>query len=102
MFELDNETNKIMKIFKTIEEKKIVADELSELTVKHGLEEKSSVLSHFYPDNEPDFITASCISFGLLNLMEEDFYIVKEVLSYDLVMSYLDKKKKYIKMVKVI
>lgn len=96
MFEIDNETNKIMMIFKTIEDKKSVADTLSELTVKIGLEKGSTVLRHYYGTDEPDLITASCISFGLINLMEEDFYVVKEVLSYRVVFDFLKHKIKYL------
>ena len=99
MFELDKETNKIIRIFKTIEEKQSLADALSKLTVKVGFEKESKVLRHYYAADEPDFITASCISFGLINLMEEDFYIVKEVLGYKRVLPFLDKKKKYIEIV---
>ncbi|WP_291637741.1 hypothetical protein [Clostridium sp.] len=96
MFELDNETNKIMRIFKTIEDKQSVADSLSKLTVKIGLEKKSSLLSHYYGEDEPDFIKVSCISFGLINLMEEDFYIIKEVLGYRIVFDFLKGKIKYL------
>jgi hypothetical protein len=95
MFKLDQETNQIMRIFKTIKEKQKVADMLSELTVKVGLEKKSKVLRHYYGTDEPDFVTASCICFGLLNFMEEDFFIVKEVLSYKIVVAFLNGKKKY-------
>lgn len=100
MFELDKETNKIMTIFKTIEEKQNVADSLAKFTVKSGLVKKSTVLQHYYGEDEPDFIKVSCISFGLIHLMEEDFYIVKEVLGYDIVLSYLKVRKKYINIIK--
>ena len=99
MFEIDIETSKLIRLFKRIKEKKVVADSLSALTVKIGLEGQSAVLKHYYDGNEPDFITASCISFGLQHLMEEDFYIVKEVLGYDIVLSHLDKRKKYLEVV---
>jgi len=100
MFKLDQETKNIMKIFKTIEEKQSIADMLSELTVKIGIEINSKVLRHFYGTDEPDFVIASCISFGLLNLMEEDFYIVKEIISYKIVVSFLKSKKRYLETVK--
>ena len=100
MFELDKETTKIMRIFKTIEEKESVADTLSNLTVKIGLEKGSTVLRHYYGKNEPDLVISSCICFGLINLMQEDFYVVKEVLGSETVCSILNDNKKYIEMLK--
>lgn len=99
MFKLDQETNNILMIFKTIEEKQSVADMLSELTVKIGLQKNSKVLRHYYGIDEPKFVIASCISFGLLNLMEEDFYIIKEVISYKVVLNFLKSKKRYLELV---
>ena len=99
MFKLDQETNKIMMIFKTVEEKQIVASMLSEITVKIGLERKSPILFYYYGKNEPDFVTASCINLGLLNLMAEDFFIVKEVMGYKIVMNFLKSKERFLKIV---
>jgi len=101
MFKVDQKTNKKIIVFKTIEEKQSVADTLSELTVKIGLEKESKVLLHYYGADEPDFVTASCISFGLMNLMEEDFYIVKEVMSYKIVLNFLKSKKRYLEVVPI-
>ena len=99
MFETDNETNRIIMIFKTIEDKQSVADTLSALTVKVGLEKDSTVLRHYYETDESDLITASCINFGLINLMEEDFYVVKEVLGHKIVFDFLKGKIKYFEIV---
>jgi hypothetical protein len=88
MFELDDETKKIMKVFKTIKEKQVVANRLATLTVKIGLEEQSDVLKHYYNDYEAHYI-ATAIELGLLNLIGEDFYIIKKILGYKIVLSFL-------------
>jgi len=99
MFKLDKETNNKMIIFKTIQEKQIIADMLSEIVVKIGSERESLVLMHYYGKDQPDFVISACIALGLLNLMEEDFYIVKEVMSYKIVMNVLKSKKRFLEIV---
>ncbi|MBU3217799.1 hypothetical protein LL033_09990 [Clostridium estertheticum] len=99
MFKLDQETKDIMIIFKTIEEKQIIADMLSVIVVKIGLERESSMLFHYYGKDQPDFVISACIALGLINMMEEDFYIVKEVMGYKIVMNFLKSKKRFLKIV---
>ena len=80
--------------------KEAVANILADETVTKGLEENSTVLKHFYSEDEPSIITSSCISFGLLNYMVEDFYTVKVVLGYNYVMKLLLGRNSFINVVK--
>lgn len=99
-YTLDKETIIIMKNFKTVINKQIIANRLAKETVEKGLKENSKVLKHYYDKNEPADVTVACISFGLMQLMEEDFYIIKEVLGYDYIMNILDNTDNFLKLVK--
>ena len=96
MFIMEKETKKIMMSFKTIKNKQQIADILAYQTVDKGRKEKSKILFKYYMNDEPDFVTISCISFGLINLMEEDFYIIKEVLGYEYIINFLDEQDKFL------
>ncbi len=95
----DKNTIRIIRKFKTTINNEIIADRLAKETVEKGLKEDSRVFKRYYGDDEPDFIIMSCISFGLVNFMEEDFYVVKEVLGYEYVINILNKSS-YLKVVK--
>ena len=99
MFTVDKNTEKLMKMFKTISNKQGVADQIAEMTVNIGIKNKSEVFQHFYGTQEPEFVTMTCISFGIMNMMPEDFYIVKEVLGYDYVYNFFDEQDKYLKII---
>lgn len=95
----DNEVKSLITAFKTIVNKQEISDSLAKKTVSDGLKNNSSVLKDFYGEDEPEFVTASCISFGMLHFMEEDFYIVKEVLGYNYILELLNNSKRYIKII---
>ncbi|MBZ9624389.1 hypothetical protein G9F71_016170 [Clostridium sp. FP2] len=97
---LNAENNRLMNVFKTIINKEETANILANKTVTKGIEENSPVLQHFYGEDEPAIVTASCISFGLINFMAEDFYTVKEVLGYNYVLKLLHGTKNFISIVK--
>lgn len=99
-FTLDKETINVMNNFKTIMNKQVIADRLAKETVKKGLKENSKVFKHYYSGDEPEFITMSCISFGLMHLMEEDFYVIKEILGYNYVIKLLKNSKTFIRRIK--
>lgn len=96
----DSEIKKLMDTFKSIVNKEETANILANKTVTKGLEENSSVLQHFYAEDEPAIVTESCISFGLLNCMPEDFYTVKEVLGYNYVLKLLLSRNSFISILK--
>lgn len=96
----DKNTIKIINAFKTVINKQKVADRLATETVKKGLREKNPVFVKFYGKNEPEFVTITCISFGLMQLIHEDFYIIKEVLGYDYVINVLNKSSRFLRIIK--
>jgi N-acetylneuraminic acid mutarotase len=96
---IDYQTKNLIRIFKTITEKKEVAYLLSEQTVRTSTQQQSKIFNNFYGDIESDHIKFDCIVFGLMNCMVEDFYVVKEVLTYDYVLNILEKANRYIKKV---
>jgi len=73
---------------------------LANETVTKGIKVNSTALKHFYGSDEPSFITESCISFGLLHYMSEDFYTVKEVLGFNYVLKILLNANSFIDIVK--
>jgi len=99
MLKFDKEVIKFIRMYKTINDKQFVADKLADLTVTKGLQSKNPIFKKFYGDDEPDFIIMSCISFGLVNFMEEDFYVVKEVLGFELVRKIINKEDRFIRLV---
>jgi|GEM_PF-2229367 len=98
--DFDKEVKHFMTAFKTVIDKEKVAEEFASLTVKNGRKSKNIILKHFYGDDEPEFIIMSCISFGLVNFMIEDFYVVKEVLGYKYVNDMLRESSTYLKVVR--
>lgn len=99
MFKIDKETEKLMKLFKTVSNKQEVADKIAEMTVNTGINTNSKVFQHYYGEYEPEFVTMTCISFGLMHMMPEDFYIMKEVLGYNYVYEFLYNQDRYLNIV---
>jgi len=95
----DKHTNKIMLIFKTIIDKQFTANTIANKAVRVGRKNKSEILIKFYGEDEQDSITSACISFGLTNLMESDFYIIIEILGYKYMLSFLQRQNRYLKIV---
>ncbi|WP_279145595.1 hypothetical protein [Clostridium tyrobutyricum] len=98
-FEIDKETIKLMRMFKNVRTKQEIADSLAKETVAKGIKDKSQVFEYYYGDIEPEFVIMSCISFGLMQFMSEDFYVVKEVLGFDYVYDILNKSEKCMKLI---
>jgi len=96
---IDKNTLRIIRNFKTAINREMIAERLAKETVEKGLKEESRIFKRYYGDDEPEFMLMSCITFGLVNFMEEDFYIVKEVLGYEYVINILNKFS-YLKVVK--
>jgi len=88
----DSEAKKLVDIFKTVMNKEETANILAKKTVTEGLKQNSTVLKHFYDENEPAYITSTCISLGLINYILEDFYTIKEVLGFNYVLRLLETK----------
>lgn len=96
----DSETKKLVNVFKTVMDKEGIANILADKTITKGLEINSAVLKHFYGEEESSLITISCISFGLVHNMKEDFYIVKKILGYNYMMKLLQKSTRFISLIK--
>lgn len=96
---IDRQTNNLINIFKTVIAKDEVANLLAKQAVKTGTKQKSKAFIEFYGDIESDHIKFDCIIFGLMHYMEEDFYVIKEVLTYSYVLNILEKSNRYIRKV---
>ncbi len=96
----DGENNRLINVFKNITDKNEIANILANETVTKGLKVNSTILRHFYGIDEPSFITESCICFGLLHYMAEDFFTVKEILGYKYVLRLLLNENRFISIVR--